>query len=52
MAKTKKEEMAQEAKPQEQPKEVTKVDLNKFESKDDDSVIKVESGRRSRRRSR
>ena len=43
MAKTKKEEVAQEAKPQEQPKEeVTKVDLSKFESKDDDSVIKVD----------
>ena len=43
MAKTKKEEVAQEAKPQEQPKEnVTKVDLSKFKSKDDDSVIKVD----------
>jgi acyl transferase domain-containing protein len=43
MAKTKKEEVAQEAKPQEQPKEnVTKVDLSKFESKDDDNVIKVD----------
>ena len=43
MAKTKKEEVAQEAKPQEQPKEnVTKVDLSKFESKDDDNVVKVD----------
>ncbi len=43
MAKTKKEEVAQEAKPQEQPKEeVTKVDLSKFKSKDDDNVIKVD----------
>ena len=43
MAKTKKEEVAQEAKPQEQPKEnVTKVDLSKFKSKDDDNVVKVD----------
>ena len=43
MAKTKKEEVAQEAKPQEQPKqEITKVDLSKFKSKDDDNVIKVD----------
>ena len=43
MAKTKKEEVAEKAKPQEQPKEnVTKVDLSKFKSKDDDNVVKVD----------
>ena len=43
MEKTKKEEVVQETKPQEQPKDnVTKVDLSKFNSKDDDSVVKVD----------
>jgi hypothetical protein len=43
MAKTKKEEVAQEAKPQEQPKEeTTKVDLSKFKSNDNDNVVKVD----------
>jgi len=51
MAKTKKEKVTEpavektveETKQQEQPKEETpKVDLSKFESKDDDSVIKVD----------
>ncbi len=43
MAKTKKEEVVEETKPQEQPKvEATKVDLSKFKSKDDDNVIKVD----------
>ena len=43
MEETKKEEVVQETKPQEQPKDnVTKVDLSKFNSKDDDSVVKVD----------
>ena len=43
MEKTKKEEVVQETKPQEQPKDnVTKVDLSKFKSKDDDNVVKVD----------
>ena len=43
MAKTKKEEVAQEAKPQEQPKEeTTKVDLSKFKSNDNDNDVKVD----------
>ena len=43
MAKTKNEEVVEETKPQKQPKEnVTKVDLDKFKSKDDNNVIKVD----------